>query len=202
MRLLTTVAAFAALGVSALAAPPVPRQAKEFDFVQASGQHILLSSLKGKVVIVQGLLTTCPHCQAMSQILSKLQTEYGPRGFQAMGVAYNEADASMVKNYMTQFNLTFPVAYASHETILSFFGHSVIERLMFPQEIIIDRKGVIQAESSSEGTAELQQEATLRNWIEKLLGPAGSSTTKAAPAKAAPASSTAKPGDAAKKPTS
>jgi peroxiredoxin len=185
MRLLTTFAVFAAMGVSALAMPPVPRPAKEFDFVDASGKHVLLSSLKGKVVIIQGLLTTCPHCQAFSQILSKMQTEYGPRGFQAMGIGM-DADPTSVTNYITTYHVNFPVAYAPSDTLLSFLGHSALERLMVPQVVIIDKKGVIQAESAASGTAELQTEANIRVWIEKLLGPA--TRSKATPPAAKPPS--------------
>jgi peroxiredoxin len=177
MRSLTTLAAFVALGVSAFATPPTPRPAKEFDFVTPSGQHILLSSLKGKVVIVQGLLTTCPHCQAYSQLLTKMQNEYGARGFQAMGIAY-DVDAATAQNYVNTYHVGFPVGYASRDAMLGLLGHSVLERLTVPQIMIIDKKGVIQAQSAAEGTPELQQEQNVRQWIEKLLGPA---TTKAAP---------------------
>lgn len=186
MRFFTTLAAFIALGVSAVAAPPVPRPAKEFDFVLPSGQHVLLSSLKGKVVIVQGLLYTCPHCQAMSQLLTKMQNEYGPRGFQAMGIAY-DVDASITQNYINQYHVGFPIGYASTDTMLSFLGFSVIERFTVPQEVVIDRKGIIQAQSPPMSDGVLQQEPNLRMWIEKLLGPApagsGAATTgsKAAP---------------------
>src|SRR5215470_8044273 len=103
MKSLTALAAcFVLLGVSALAKPPVPRPAKEFDFVDANGKHTLLSSYKGKVVVIQFLITTCPHCQAMSKMLTKLQTELGPRGFQAVGVAFNEATPDMVRAYIAQ----------------------------------------------------------------------------------------------------
>src|SRR5580658_3777386 len=107
MRLLTTVAAFVALGVGALAAPPLPRPAKELEVDQPNGQHLLLSSYRGKVVIVQFLYTTCPHCQAYSQLLTKLQTEYGPKGFQALGGAFNEANNGMVTNYVNQYHVGF-----------------------------------------------------------------------------------------------
>jgi thiol-disulfide isomerase/thioredoxin len=180
MRSLTTLAAFIALGALALADPPVPRPAKEFKFVLPSGQNTLLSSLKGKVVIVQGLLVTCPHCKAMSALLTKLQNEYGPRGFQAMGIAY-DVDAAAAQIYATENHVGFPVGYASEDVFKSFFAHSVLERWSFPQEMIIDRKGVLQAESAVDGAVELQQESNLRVWIEKLLGPATSATKKAAP---------------------
>jgi thiol-disulfide isomerase/thioredoxin len=186
MRSLTTFAAFIALGVSAFATPPTPRPAKEFDFVTPSGQHILLSSLKGKVVIVQGLLTTCPHCQAYSQLLTKMQQEYGARGFQAMGIAY-DVDGPTAQSYVNTYHVGFPVGYASRDAMLSFLGHSVLERLTVPQIVIIDRKGVIQTQSAAEGTPELQQEQNVRQWIEKLLGPA---TSKAAPPAAKKAAAT------------
>lgn len=181
MRLLTTLAAFVALGVSALANPPVPRPAKDFDFVLPSGQHIKLSSLKGKVVIVQGLLVTCPHCQAYSGVLTKMQNEFGPRGFQAIGLA-EDVDAAAAQNYVTTYHVGFPVAYTTNDQLLNFLGHSLLERNVVPQIMIIDKQGVIQAESESGGTPELQQEANVRTWIEKLLGPA---TSKTAPKKAA-----------------
>lgn len=193
MRSLTTLAAFIALGVSALAAPPpVPRPAKEFDFVAPSGKHTLLSSLKGKVVVVQGLLVTCPHCQAFSQLLSKMQTEYGPRGLQAMGIAY-DVDAATAQNYVTTYHVNFPVGYAPEDTMISFLGFSLVDRFNVPQIMIIDRKGMIQTQTAPMSDGLLQQEANLRTWIEKLLGPA--------PGKSGPASSN-KPADNAKKPVS
>src|SRR5271154_3951414 len=78
---------------------PVPRPAKEFVCSDQNGKRIALSSYKGKVVVVQFLSTSCSHCQAMSQMLTRLQAEFGPKGFQAIGVAFNEADAAMVKRY-------------------------------------------------------------------------------------------------------
>lgn len=204
MRSLTTLAAFLALGVSAFAIGPVPRPAKEFEFVDAAGKHTLLSSYKGKVVLIQFLLTTCPHCQAMSRdVLNKLQTEFGPKGFQALGVVFNDPEpggrsskADMAKDYQAgmsnsgsnrnQFSsvpMNFPISYASRETILSFIEASVMDRLMFPHVAVIDKKGQVRDESKTEGTSDLQNEAYLTNLIGSLLkeSATSSSTTKKAP---------------------
>ena len=62
------------LGLPAQAAAPVPRPAKEFTVATPQGQQILLSSLKGKVVVVQFLFTWCPHCQAFSKVLTQFNT--------------------------------------------------------------------------------------------------------------------------------
>jgi thiol-disulfide isomerase/thioredoxin len=204
MRTLTAFAAFVALGVSALAAPPVPRPAKELDVAEPSGVHHLLSSYKGKVVVVQFLFTTCPHCQAFSRdILTKLQKDYGPRGFQALGVAFDEADNTKVKNYVTMYNVGFPVGPAARDTVLSFMGFSIMDRLVVPQIAVVDRKGtlVAQTEANPDGPAKLQNEAYLRGLIENLLG--GAPATGAAAKSTTPnASSAPKKATDGKKPVS
>jgi thiol-disulfide isomerase/thioredoxin len=199
MRTLTTFAAFVALGVSALAAPPVPRPAKELDVAEPNGTHHLLSSYKGKVVVVQCLFTTCPHCQAFSHdVLTKMQTDYGPRGFQALGLAFNEPagaapgtapDAGMVKSYAMQFAPNFPVGPAARDTAFSFLGFSVMERIVVPQLAVIDRKGMIVAETEGnpDTAPKLQQEAYLRGLVESLLGGGASSSNQKPAAPATPA---------------
>ena len=82
--------------------------------------------------------------------------------------------------------MNFPVAYASRETILSFIEASVMDRLMFPHVVVIDKKGQVRAESKTEGSAELQSEANLKSLLDGLLKEsATSSAAKKAPAVAA-----------------
>ena len=66
------------------------RKAPELAFnIPGQGQK-LLSQYRGKVVALSFIWTTCPHCQAESKVMSKLQQEYGSRGFQAIDVAVND----------------------------------------------------------------------------------------------------------------
>lgn len=201
MRLITTFAAAAALGVSALAAPPVPRPATPLEISDPSGSHYQLSTYKGKVVVVQFLFTTCPHCQAFSAMLSKLQTEYGPRGFQAFGLAFNEeANASTIRAYQSQNHVNFPIGVAAaaptpRDTVLNFMQFSAIMRLVVPQIALIDRKGMIveQTEQDPQTLAPLQDEPHLRASIEKALGPASGTTSKKGPAAPKKADTSKKP---------
>ena len=185
MKLLTKYALFLTVAASMFGAQ-VPRQAPEFDFVDANGKHTLMSSYKGKVVLIQFLLTTCPHCQAMSQMLTKMEGELGPKGFQAVGVAYNDATPDMVRAYSAQYAKGFPIAYAPPQTIRNFIEASVMDRLMFPHVVVVDKKGVVRAESKIEGSPELQEETSLRTLINSLLaeGAGSTSSSKAAPKKA------------------
>ena len=171
MRSLILSSVLVTLGAAAFAAGPVPRPAQALDFVDSTtGQHIVLSNYKGKVVVVQFLLTTCSHCQAFSQLLDRLQAEYGPKGFQALGAAVNEATPEMAKSYHAQYAQAFPVGPLPHQTLEAFMGISVMDRPGFPQIAVIDRKGQIREQSSSDMAQQpLQGEPHLRALIEKLL---------------------------------
>src|ERR1700730_9129228 len=163
------IAPVSALLVSAIAlqaAAPVPRPTKEFTIILPSGKQTLLSSYRGKVVTEAYMFTTCPHCQALSKVITKLQNELGPRGFQALGVAFNDevntpnkaSNAQVTADFVSQFQVGFPVGYAPRESVLSYLGISDIESWSVPQVAIVDRKGVIRAQSAARGTTELQTE--------------------------------------------
>jgi hypothetical protein len=119
-----------------------------------------------------------------------MQNEYGPKGFQALGAAFNEADGAMAAQYISQYKVGFPVGPVVRDTVLSFMGFSLMDRLVVPQIAIVDKKGQIreQTEANPSAPMPLQDEAHLRSMIEKLLAEGGSG--KAAPAtgsnKAAP----------------
>ena len=172
---IATLALFIALGVAIHAQAPVPRPSKEFTVVTPQGQQILLSSLKGKVVVVQFLFTWCPHCQAFSKTLTQLNTEYSPRGFQALGVAFDDLDPKdpvplkdKVVTY-TQQNAGFPVGVSSRSPVLSYLGISELERIGVPEIVVIDRKGVIREQSPAQGGGPLADPAHLKPLIESLL---------------------------------
>ena len=157
------------LGASMPAMSPVPRPATDFRCLDANGKQLSIAALRGKVVVAQFLSTSCQHCQAFSRELTKLQAEYGPRGFQAIGVAFNDATPEMVREYVKNNNVGIPVGYAPREDVLGYLGISVMERLMVPQIMIIDRRGQVRAQSAAQGSPELQDEANLRKIIDELL---------------------------------
>ena len=176
------------------AAAPVPRPTKEFTITLPSGKQSLLSSYRGKVVMLACMFTTCPHCQALSKVMTKLQGELGPRGFQALGVAFNDevntpnsaSNSQVTASFISQFQVGFPMGFARRDSVLSYLGVSDLERWVVPQIAIIDRKGVIRAQSASQGTADLQTESYLRKYLGELLDEGGKSATPSkAPAKKA-----------------
>jgi peroxiredoxin len=169
MRSTIAVAIALSTGAMLCAKSPVPRPAKEFVWTDASGNKIALSKFKDKVVVVQFLSTTCPHCQDMSRMLTRLQAEYGAKGFQAIGVAFDDANAATVKAYVENQHVGIPVGFAPREAVLGYLGVSMMDRLMVPQVVVIDRLGQVRAQSDPLGTPELVDEAHLRGRIVELL---------------------------------
>jgi len=51
----------------------------------------------------------------------------------------------------------------------SYLGRSAMELLMVPQLVVIDRRGVIRAQSRNNGDPNLEDESYLRNLIGSLL---------------------------------
>lgn len=60
-------------------------------------------------------------------MLTRLQAEYGLKGFQAIGVAFNEANAAMVKSYVEDYRVGIPVGFAPHDVVLGYLGVSIMD---------------------------------------------------------------------------
>jgi peroxiredoxin len=167
MRRICAGILFAAI---ALAIPPMPRKSPEFTIVQPSGKEILLSSYRGKVVLLGFFATWCQHCQNTSKVFNGLQEAFGGEGLQVVGIAFNpDADVAKVKDFAHLYAPSFPVGLSKTDNVITYLGISVMERFVYPQVALIDRHGMIRAQSDPKGSPELQELLQLRPQIEKLL---------------------------------
>ena len=166
--------------------PPVLRKSPEFVIKFVDGHQMLLSSLKGKVVALLMVHTTCPHCQHTSQVFTQLYNEYGPRGFQPVDAAFNTMANMYVSDFVKNFNIGYPVGFSSPEEVMAYLNYNVMERYTVPQIVWIDRKGNIRAQTPAAGDDPTQyQEGYWRNMIETLLKePATAATPHTTAAKA------------------
>jgi len=163
-------AAILALTGTAFAMPPVPRKSPEYAIVEPSGKQTLLSSLRGKVVVFTLMYTTCIHCQAEAQMVTKLQKEIGSPDFQPIGVAFNDGvTGPAVTAFVQMSGIGYPVGVSNGDSVMSYLGFSVMDRYVVPQIAVIDKKGMIRAQSDVLGTPALQNEAYLRNLVLMLL---------------------------------
>ncbi len=177
MKVLASVLT-AALAASLIAADTSAiRKAPELAFNVPNQGQKLLSQYRGKVVALEFIFTTCPHCQAASKVMTKFQQEFGPRGFQAIDVAVNENADLLVENFSKDFQVGFPVGWTPRDQMLTFMGFTS-GRFVVPQLALIDRKGYIRYQTPAledENWNKLMKEDTIRQHIEELLGITGAS---------------------------
>jgi thiol-disulfide isomerase/thioredoxin len=173
-RLAIALAVFSLLGTTMLAAEDeLVRKAPEFAFnIPGQGQK-LLSQYRGKVVALEFIYTTCPHCQAASRLMTKLQQEYGARGLQVIDVAVNPNADLKVEEFVKDFQVGFPVGWATADQMTSFMNFSD-GRFVVPQLALIDREGNIRYQTpalENEKWDKLMKEDLLRAHLEELLNP-------------------------------
>ncbi len=180
-RFLAVAAAVACLaGAQLFAQEQQPRKAPELAFTVPGQGSKLLSQYRGKVVSVEFIFTTCPHCQAATKLMEKFQREFGPRGFQAIDVAVNDNADLLVENFSKDFQVNFPVGWVLRDQMISFMGWTNAY-FVVPQQVLIDRKGMIRYQTPEREDAtwdSLMKEENLRQHIEELLA-GGSSSARA-----------------------
>ena len=181
MKLFTSVAvALGLISAYLVAQTNTARKAPELAFTLPGQGDKLLSQYRGKVVALEFILTTCPHCQEASRVMTKYQQEYGARGFQALDLAINALDEGrkpdqaslLTETFANNFQVGFPVGYIGRDPMMSFMGFSVVDRMVVPQLVLIDRKGFIRYQTpagDSDEYGKLMNPNTVRQHIEELL---------------------------------
>lgn len=148
----------------------IPRPASEFSFRLVDDSQILLSQYRGKVLAIEFLLTTCPHCMVASRILTKLQNELGPKGLQCIGIAIDVMPKLNLPGFVAETGATHPIGYSEYSAAVAFMEHPANMRLLVPQVMIIDRKGIVRAHRGGEDDEFFKdEEKVLRAIIEPLL---------------------------------
>jgi peroxiredoxin len=164
-----------AIAISALAgtapskAPAVPRKMGEFVFHMVNGQEQLLSTYKGKTIVLALMFTTCPHCQKTAQLLSVIQKEYEGKGVQMLGAVFDQDAKSRVQQFNTGLGLNFPVGYSEQPTVLDFLQLPANDPYFVPILVFIDRRGMVRSQYIGDEKFLANQDVNIRAEIDKLL---------------------------------
>lgn len=160
--------ALIALGgsLALMAQGPVPRPAPELKIVEASGKTTMLSSFRGRVVLLAFISTQCPHCQRASGIFEQLSHEFSGR-LQVAEVALDEGGDTAA--FAKRFGLTFPVGIGTSDAAHDFLGLARGARVGTPQVVVIDRRGVIRAQSERLGSPILQTHDYLHDLLKAVM---------------------------------
>jgi peroxiredoxin len=160
----------ATLGLGATS-DKAPRPSPDFAVSFNDGSQIHLSQYQGKVVVLAFILTYCQHCQFAAQTLSKIQQEYGPRGLQVIASAIEDMASLAVPDFIKKFQPGYPVGFSPRNLVLDYLQHPVMFRLLMPQVVVIDRKGIIRTQLAGDDKFfdKAEQEKNFRELLEPLL---------------------------------
>jgi cytochrome oxidase Cu insertion factor (SCO1/SenC/PrrC family) len=165
-------AALALLCASFALAYDVPRPAPDLRINYPDGHTAKLADYRGKVVAVVFISTTCPHCQRTTEVLTRLQNKFGPRGFQVLEASLDPDAKTAVPRFVQQFQPSFPVGFVDRVDAASFLKFSPEVRQFLPFFTIVGRGNTIRFQAtggdeilSNEGA----QEQNLTVEIQKVL---------------------------------
>jgi peroxiredoxin/outer membrane lipoprotein-sorting protein len=132
------------------------RPAADFTLKALDGEPTQLSSLQGKVVVLDFWATWCPPCRAELPAIDKLHAEFAGK-VEFLGV--NDEDSGTVKGFLKKAGYTFPVLMDGKRQVHRTYGIRAI-----PVLLVIDRHGVIRQHFIGS-----RSEQALRSAIQSVL---------------------------------
>ncbi|MBE7542901.1 MAG: TlpA family protein disulfide reductase [Bryobacteraceae bacterium] len=154
---------------SVLSGAEATREAPELSLADTAGKPFRLSALRGKIVALEFMLTTCPHCQNTAKLMSRLQREYGPKGFQAISLPFNDDAVAAAPRFVSEHGVTHLVAAIPRERVYEFAQLSTVMRHSVPIMVFVDRRGRIRDQFEGDAPFFQNEEANFRAKIVELL---------------------------------
>src|SRR5258708_6324759 len=106
----------------------------------------------------------------VAQTINKLHGEMADRGCRPIGIVFDDGVTEQVVHDLAQLlKLKYPVGYTTSDQVDRYLGRAGLIRFQVPQVVVIDRAGVIRAESRPSGEANLTDENYLRHLFRELL---------------------------------
>jgi thiol-disulfide isomerase/thioredoxin len=118
----------------------LPASALDTELKTLDGKAFKLSDLKGKVLVIDLWATWCGPCRSSIPELVNLQKEFGPRGFEVIGLDIDpDTDTPEdVKAFADQYDINYKLAFAERE-----LAASIMRGGNIPQSIVVGRDGKI-----------------------------------------------------------
>src|SRR5271157_69129 len=110
--------------------------APDFELQTLDGKTVKLSDFRGKAVMLNFWATWCEPCKIEIPWFVELQKQYGPQGFQIVGVAMDEDSNEEVAKFAQKMSINYPVLLGKESVEQSYGGVGVL-----PVTFFVDRDG-------------------------------------------------------------
>ena len=124
----------------ALLAADTVRRAPGFSLPDLKAVQHDLADSRGKVVVLEFMQTTCPHCAVFAAALDKVQQKYGSK-VEILAIANPPDGPGTVAEYISGHKITYPILFDCGQVAYSYLQ---VMRFDLPQVYVIDAKGAIQ----------------------------------------------------------
>lgn len=152
--------------------PPAPSAILERKVAMVDGSEMALTEKRGKVLLVNLWATWCGPCIEEMPALIRMQEEFGPQGFEVVGLNTETTEGltveqlgPKVKSFIEEQGLNYPNGYIAEGMFDEFAKLSKLAGI--PQSIIIDREGRLRGVFAGGGEKNI---AKMRETAEKVLG--------------------------------
>jgi len=135
-------------------------KAPDFTLRDLQGKDIALSSLKGKVVLLNFWATWCPPCKAEMPAMNRLYHEIKARGFEIIAVSTDNS-LSTIRDYLAKNRVDFPILHDEKKSVSKQY-----RVFSMPTTFLIDKNGTIVEKFYGEYD---WTDSDVRKQIEKLL---------------------------------
>lgn len=137
------------------------KKAPDFGLQDLNGNTVTLSSLKGKVVILDFWATWCPPCRRGIPDLNDLYHAYKDKGVEILGISLDQGGKDDIVSGMQKYNITidYSVLIGNAEVARLYGGIPAI-----PTTFILDKEGNIVNKYVG-----LQEKETFTAKLDKLI---------------------------------
>jgi tetratricopeptide (TPR) repeat protein/thiol-disulfide isomerase/thioredoxin len=118
----------------------VGRPAPDFTLKDLDGRDVQLTSLKGKVVVLDFWATWCGPCRLEIPIIERIYKQYGKKGVAVLGVNEQES-GDIVRKYVERNKISYPVLLTSGDSsVIGAYGAHAL-----PTVAVVDKNGIVAA---------------------------------------------------------